>query len=101
VRSRESPPGNLLANLALAWVAVPSAGCGVRASFDRCIGAKLFQGFAFDFWDPERPALLFYAENIAIPALYAVAARWTSKILKAMSLRHGRSIIFPGVKSLE
>ncbi|MEG6501546.1 DUF4405 domain-containing protein [Desulfovibrio sp. 1214_IL3152] len=44
---------------------------GIWASFDREMGAKLFLGFGFDYWDMERPAVLFYASAFSIMALYA------------------------------
>lgn len=54
---------------------------GVWASFDRAMGSKLFQGFSFGFWDTARPELLFYKHNLAILALYAVAAHFVLKLI--------------------
>lgn len=53
---------------------------GVWASFDRAMGSKLFLGFSFDFWDSARPEILFYTHNLAILALYAVAAHYVRKL---------------------
>ncbi|CAK7058346.1 MAG: hypothetical protein DELT_01309 [Desulfovibrio sp.] len=47
---------------------------GIWASFDREIGTKLFEGAAFDFWNPERPPVLFFLANFAILGVYAIAA---------------------------
>lgn len=55
-------------------------GYGVWASFDRAMGSKLFLGFSFDFWDSARPEILFYTHNLAILALYAVAAHYALKL---------------------
>lgn len=44
---------------------------GVWASFDREMGSKLFMGFGFDYWDAERPFVLFYASAFSIMGLYA------------------------------
>jgi len=49
---------------------------GVWASFDRDMGAKLFLGFSFDYWNPERPAALFYFCAFSLFWLYAFAAHW-------------------------
>jgi hypothetical protein len=57
---------------------------GVWASYDRAMGSKLFLGFAFDFWEPGRPLVLFYAANFAIVGVYAIAAHY---ILKLVTIR--------------
>lgn len=59
--------------------------CGVWASYDRAMGSKLFLGFAFDFWDSERPLILFYTANFAIVGLYAIAAHYASKLVRIRS----------------
>lgn len=33
-------------------------------------------GHGFDYWDPERPAALFYLSAASIMGLYAFAAHW-------------------------
>jgi len=53
---------------------------GVWASFDREMGAKLFLGFGFDFWDPERPAALFYLCVLSIMSLYVWAGRGIARL---------------------
>jgi hypothetical protein len=40
-------------------VAVLIVTIGVWGSFDRDMFSKLFQGFSFDYWDLERPVILF------------------------------------------
>lgn len=57
---------------------------GVWASFDREIGAKLFEGYGFDYWDPERPSALFYLGMTGVMALYAALAHC---ILRGMAKR--------------
>jgi hypothetical protein len=55
------------------------AGFGVWASYDRDMGSKLFRGFSFDFWDPSRPAVLFFASNLAILGLYIAVTHYCMK----------------------
>jgi hypothetical protein len=57
-------------------LAIAIAGYGVWASFDRGLGEKLFKGAAFDFWDSERPGLLFFLHNLAILGLYVFVAHY-------------------------
>jgi hypothetical protein len=64
---------------------------GVYASFDRQMGAKLFLGYSFDFWDPDRPAVLFFTSNLAIMGIYVCAThalQWLADY-RPMSGRHG------------
>ncbi len=58
---------------------------GVWASFDRDMGSKLFLGFSFDYWDPSRPLILFYACNLAITGVYVVIARLVHNVLRSAS----------------
>ncbi len=58
---------------------------GVWASFDRDMGSKLFLGFSFDFWDPDRPLFLFLTNNLAIIGLYGFAAYYIRKALPPLS----------------
>lgn len=53
---------------------------GVWAFFDREMGAKLFLGFSFDFWDSTRPELLFYADTLAVLTLYAIVTHYTCRL---------------------
>jgi cytochrome b561 len=55
-------------------------GFGVWASYDRDMGSKLFRGFSFDFWDPSRPAALFFVSNLAILGLYAGVTHFCMKL---------------------
>ncbi|MDR0901344.1 MAG: DUF4405 domain-containing protein [Opitutaceae bacterium] len=57
--------------------------CGIAASFDRGIGAKLFLGFSFDYWDTNRPAILFFSANLAIMGLYIGATHCIMKFTRA------------------
>jgi hypothetical protein len=52
---------------------------GVYASFDRGMGAKLFLGYSFDFWNSERPAVLFFSHNLAIMGVYACVTYYVLK----------------------
>jgi hypothetical protein len=56
--------------------------CGMAASFDRGMGAKLFLGFSFDYWDPNRPAILFFSANLAIMGLYIGATHYIMKFTR-------------------
>ncbi|MDR2179628.1 MAG: DUF4405 domain-containing protein [Synergistaceae bacterium] len=67
---------------------------GVYASFDRAMGAKLFLGYSFDFWNPERPAVLFFTSNLAIMGVYVCVTHYALKLLayrRAMKQRERRS----------
>jgi hypothetical protein len=55
------------------------AGFGMWASYDRNMGSKLFRGFSFDFWDPSRPAILFFVSNLAILILYIGMTHFSMK----------------------
>jgi hypothetical protein len=45
-------------------------GCGMYASFERDMWGKLFLGYSFDFWDPQRPAIFFFTDILAIMSIY-------------------------------
>lgn len=49
---------------------------GFWASFDWAMGSKLFLGLSFDYWNPERPAALFYFCAFSLFWLYAFTAHW-------------------------
>ena len=52
---------------------------GIWSSFDRDMFAKLFLGFSFDYWPPERPFVLFFAETLSIMGIYVFAAYYLMK----------------------
>jgi hypothetical protein len=54
---------------------------GVYASFDREMGAKLFLGYSFDFWHPDRPAILFFSHNLSIMGIYVCVTHYVLKWL--------------------
>jgi hypothetical protein len=60
---------------------------GVWSSFDRDMFSKLFRGFSFDYWQEERPALLFFAETLSIMAMYIFAVYYA---LKKLEVRQSR-----------
>jgi hypothetical protein len=57
------------------------AAFGVWASFDRDIFGKLFQGFSFDYWNEERPAIIFFAAMLSIMGVYVFVTYYAIKIL--------------------
>lgn len=65
-------------------LAVIIVGCGVWAFYERDMASKLFMGFSFDFWPPDRPLALFYAGNLAIASVYAVIAHYLLQLLKLL-----------------
>jgi len=46
---------------------------GVWSFFDRDMFAKMFLGFSFDYWPPEKPIILFYAQTLSIIGIYIFA----------------------------
>jgi uncharacterized membrane protein len=70
--------------IALRALAVLIVSYGVWASFDRDMGSKLFLGFSFDFWNPDRPLILFYVCNLAIMGVYISVFHYTLKSLKPL-----------------
>jgi hypothetical protein len=54
---------------------------GVWSSFDRDIFSKLFLGFSFDYWSPESPIVLFFAETISIMGIYIFTSYHFMKLL--------------------
>jgi hypothetical protein len=63
---------------------------GVYASFDREMGAKLFLGYSFDFWDPDRPAAGFFTSTLAIMGVYVLATHYALKLLARRKKPTGR-----------
>jgi hypothetical protein len=56
------------------------AAFGVWASFDRDMFSKLFQGFSFDYWPPERPWVLFFVFNFSILGIYVFLTYYGLKL---------------------
>jgi hypothetical protein len=63
---------------------------GVWGSFDRDMFSKLFQGFSFDYWDPERPAILFFIFNFSILGIYVFLTYYGLKLLAYIKGRKNR-----------
>jgi small-conductance mechanosensitive channel len=61
---------------------------GIWWSFDREMFSKLFQGFSFDYWDEERPALLFFAANLSIMAIYIFLTYYILKLVERKKGKH-------------
>jgi hypothetical protein len=78
---------NRARKVALRIIALLIVGYGVWSSFDRDIFAKLFQGFSFDYWDEERPAVLFFAENLSIMGIYIFVSYYMVKLVETNSKR--------------
>jgi uncharacterized membrane protein len=57
------------------------AAFGVWASFDRDMFSKLFLGFSFDYWDGERPAIIFFAAMLSVMGIYVFATYYALKTL--------------------
>jgi len=55
---------------------------GIWSFHDRDMFAKLFQGFSFDYWDPERPVILFFTETAAIMGIFVFITNLFSRLLK-------------------
>jgi hypothetical protein len=53
---------------------------GVWSSFDRDIFSKLFLGFSFDYWDMERPAIIFFTAMLSIMGIYVFITYYALKI---------------------
>lgn len=65
-------------------LAVIIVGCGLWAFYERDMASKLFMGFSFDFWPPDRPLSLFYACNLAIVGLYIFIGHSISQALRLL-----------------
>jgi len=57
-----------------------TAAFGVWSFIDRDMFAKLFLGFSFDYWNEERPAVLFFAETVGIMTAFAFAVYYAMKL---------------------
>jgi hypothetical protein len=53
---------------------------GVWSFIDRDMFAKLFQGFSFDYWQPERPRILFFAQTLSVMGIYVFATYYVIKL---------------------
>jgi hypothetical protein len=73
---------NFTRTIVLRIVALLITVFGVWASFDRDMFAKLFLGFSFDYWPPERPAILFFIANLAIMSIYSSGTYYVLKLLQ-------------------
>ena len=75
-----SPRAGKAATFALFCIAA----FGIWAWGERGMYEKLFLGYSFDFWSPESPQILFFAENLGIAALSAATARFAARALGGM-----------------
>lgn len=60
--------------------ALALAAFGVWSWMERGMTEKLFMGYSFDFWDPDLPEILFFAENFGIMSLVAASAGFLVKL---------------------
>jgi hypothetical protein len=72
------------------FVAVLIVGVGIWGSFDRDMFSKLFHGFSFDYWDLERPVILFFIFNFSILGIYVSLTYYGLKLLAYMRGRKNR-----------
>jgi len=56
------------------------AAFGAWSFFDRDMFAKLFLGFSFDYWPPERPVVLFFVETLSIMGLFVFMSYYFMKL---------------------
>jgi hypothetical protein len=78
---------NLTRAIILRVLVILIVGYGVWSLFDRDMFAKLFQGFSFDFWPPDKPAILFFTANFSIMAIYIFATYYILKLFTKISGR--------------
>lgn len=52
---------------------------GVHASLERDIGSKLILYYTYDYWDTNKPTLIFFAEYLSIMGLYICGAYYVLK----------------------
>lgn len=71
---RRRLPQTVLARAALQAFAL----YGIWAYFERSMGEKLFHGVSFDFWDVDRPSILFFVNHLAVACLCAALARFAT-----------------------
>jgi hypothetical protein len=69
---------------------------GVWASFDRDMFSKLFLGFSFDYWDEERPVIIFFAAMLSIMGIYVFVTYYAFKILTRLHRGDTKHYDLPG-----
>ena len=61
---------NRVRTIAVRLLAVVIAVYGGYASFDRDVGSKLILYYTYEYWDPDKSALVFFAEYLSIMGMY-------------------------------
>jgi hypothetical protein len=56
------------------------AAFGVWSFFDRDMFSKLFYGFSFDYWSPEKPIILFFVQTLSIMGIFVFATYYFMKL---------------------
>lgn len=80
---------NIFGQQILAILSVVTVLFALIAIVDRMLLQKLFLGFSFDFWDPQRPASLYFLLYSSVSAAIAIMTHSSIKILNAKnSLMH-------------
>jgi hypothetical protein len=67
-----------------------TAAYGLWSFADRDLISKLFLGYTFDFWDPQRPKILFFTETLSAAGLIASLAYYLQKALAALAAKPPR-----------
>jgi hypothetical protein len=76
---------NHIRTIILRVLALLTVSYGVWASFDRDMFSKLFLGFSFDYWPPERPWVLFFTSNVSIMGVYVCMTYYGLKLFAHLS----------------
>jgi hypothetical protein len=71
---------NLIRTIILRSAAIISAIYGIKSSFERDIGSKLFLGYSFDSWSGDKPAIFFFIANISIMSIYILLSYYSLKL---------------------
>jgi len=69
------------------------AAFGVWSFFDRDIFAKLFLGFSFDYWPPERPFILFFTETLSIMGLFVFVTYYSLQLFSWLKNKKSKNTI--------
>jgi hypothetical protein len=71
---------SVFVKIAFPVLALLIAAFGVWSFIDRDMFAKLFLGFSFDYWNEERPAVLFFAETVGIMTVFAAGTHYAMRL---------------------
>jgi hypothetical protein len=57
------------------------AAYGIWSFFDRDMFAKLFLGYSFDYWPPERPVIFFFVQTLSIMGIFVFIGYYPMKLI--------------------